>query len=104
LIVSEYLASAQAQLYDASTLEPIGTPFPTGPIPVGDAARLIAVNRAGTVFAETTDRDPVLWQVDPNRWLKIACRIAGRNLTNAEWRHYLPHRDYQRTCPRYPRP
>ncbi|HZC53773.1 MAG TPA: hypothetical protein VE441_14920, partial [Mycobacterium sp.] len=102
LIASEYFAAAQAQLYDASTLEPIGTPFPTGPIPAGYATRLIAVNRSGTMFAEATNLDPLLWQVDPNGWLKIACTIAARNLSSAEWQHYLPHRSYQRTCPQYP--
>lgn len=101
LIASEYFAAAQAQLYDASTLEPIGTPFPTGPIPVGYATRLIAVNRPGTMFAEATNLDPLLWNVDPNTWLKLACTIVGRNLTSAEWQHYLPHRTYERTCPPY---
>jgi len=53
-------------------------------------------------FAETTDRDPLLWHVDPGRWMKIACTIAGRNLTSAEWQHYLPGLAYQVTCPQWP--
>ena len=105
LIASEHLAAPQAQLYDASTLEPIGTPFPTGSVPVGIApSGPIAVNGPGTMFAEATSRDPLLWHVDPDSWLKIACAIAGRNLTSAEWQHYLPHRPYQRTCPQYAGP
>jgi DNA-binding SARP family transcriptional activator/WD40 repeat protein len=100
LIASQYLATPQAQLYDASTLEPIGTPFPTGTVPPGIASSgPIAVNGPGTMFAETTRLDPILWHVDPDRWLKIACTIAGRSLTSTEWQHYLPHRAYQRTCP-----
>jgi WD40 repeat protein len=106
LVASEYLSGAQAQLYDASTLEPIGTPFPTGAAQVGQVGKsldgAIAVNGTGTMFAETTNVDPLLWQVDPHTWLKTACKIVGRNLTGAEWRHYLPHRAYQRTCPQYP--
>jgi hypothetical protein len=54
------------------------------------------------VFAETTNVDPVLWHVDPDSRLKVACTIAGRNLTSAEWLHYLPHRSSERTCPQYP--
>jgi hypothetical protein len=104
LIASEFLAAPQAQLYDASTLEPIGTPFPTGPIPGGYAPRLVAVNGPGTLFAQPTIGDPLLWNVDPHSWLKIACTIAGRNLTRAEWQHYLPHRAYERTCSQYPAP
>ena len=105
LIASEHVAAPQAQLFDASTLEPIGTPFPTGAVPVGIApSGPIAVNGPGTLFAETTNLDPLLWNVDPESWLKIACTIAGRNLTSAEWQHYLPHRAYQRTCPQYAGP
>jgi WD40 repeat protein len=105
LIGSQYLATQQAQLYDAATLEPIGAPFPTGTVPAGIApSGPIAVNGSGTMFAETTRLDPTLWHVDPDSWLKVACDIAGRNLTSAEWQHYLPHRAYQRTCPQYPGP
>lgn len=32
----------------------------------------------------------------------IACTIAGRNLTHAEWHTYLPNLHYQRTCPQWP--
>jgi hypothetical protein len=103
LIVSEYLAGAQAQLYDASTLEPIGTPFPTDAVRATDSAiDPMAVNGPGTMFAETTDLDPVLWRVDPSGWVNVACSLAGRNLTSAEWQHYLPDRTYRRTCPQYP--
>jgi DNA-binding SARP family transcriptional activator/WD40 repeat protein len=105
LIASQYLATQQAQLYDAATLEPIGAPFPTGTVPPGIASSgPIEVNGSGTMFAETTRLDPILWHVDPDSWLKIACAIAGRNLTSTEWQHYLPHRTYQRTCPQYAGP
>ena len=106
LIVSDYLAGPQAQLYDAATLEPIGAPFPTGPVRVGEGVPIdpMAVNAQGTMFAEATDRDPILWHVEPGNWLQLACSIAGRNLTSAEWQHYLPDRTYQRTCPQYPGP
>jgi len=105
LIVAENLAAPQAQLYDASTLEPIGTPFPTRAARFGNAlSGSIEVNEPGTVFAQMASGDPVLWHVDPHQWLKIACDIAGRNLTSAEWQHYLPHEPYQRTCPQYPAP
>ena len=106
MIVSDYLAAPQAQLYDASTLEPIGTPFPTQPVRVGYGVPgdPMAVNGSGTMFALTADLDPLVWRVDPTSWLKIACTIAGRNLTSAEWQHYLPQRTYQRTCPQFPGP
>jgi hypothetical protein len=67
LVVSNNLAAPQAQLYDAATLEPIGTPFRTGAVRVGNGVPIdpLAVNAAGTMFAEATDADPALWHVDP---------------------------------------
>lgn len=33
-------------------------------------------------------------------WERYACQVAGRNLTQAEWRAILPNRPYMRVCPR----
>ena len=105
LVVAESLAAPLAQLYDAATLEPIGTPFPTRAAQFGNAlSGSIEVNEPGTMFAQMASGDPLLWHVDPDSWRKLACEIAGRNLTSAEWQRYLPHRTYRRTCPQYPGP
>jgi hypothetical protein len=32
----------------------------------------------------------------------MACHLAGRNLTRAEWNQYLPGQPYQTTCPQWP--
>ena len=32
-------------------------------------------------------------------WEQFACQVAGRNLTQAEWRAVLPNRSYMRVCP-----
>jgi DNA-binding SARP family transcriptional activator/WD40 repeat protein len=105
LVASQYGTVPQTQLYDASTLEPIGTPFPTTTHRRGNTPTApTSVDASGTMFAEATSADPVVWNVDPASWLRLACSIAGRNLTAAEWQHYLPHRGYQRTCPQYPAP
>ncbi len=44
----------------------------------------------------------MVWDVAPDHWDATACRIAGRNLTRAEWNQYLPGRPYQATCPTRP--
>jgi hypothetical protein len=45
----------------------------------------------------------MLWNVDPSTWPAVACAVAGRNLTRAEWRQYLPSgTPYHRTCPEWP--
>jgi hypothetical protein len=31
----------------------------------------------------------VVWDIDPDHQAGFACRIAGRDLTEAEWRTYL---------------
>jgi len=97
LIITGDRTSPHAQLYDAATLQPIGAPFPTTD-PYGDP---IAVNNAGTMFSET-EVNPLLWHVDPADWVRTACTIAGRNLTRAEWRQYLPSRPYRSTCAQWP--
>lgn len=34
----------------------------------------------------------VSWSLDPEDWRRAACSIAGRELTKADWRQYLPGR------------
>ena len=38
------------------------------------------------------------WDLDPSQWMGTACRMAGRALTEQEWREYLPDRDYIAAC------
>jgi WD40 repeat protein len=98
LVVTGNQATPQAQLYDTATLQPIGVPFPTT-----DAfGNPIGVNSAGTLFSEAEGFDPILWNVDPHHWVRLACNIAGRNLTRSEWQQYLPDRPYHSTCPQWP--
>jgi WD40 repeat protein len=106
LLVTADAPRPTAQLYDATTLQPFGVPFPTDDV---DQER-VAVDPAGTRFAQMIEDeanpplgdDPFLWSVDPARWLRTACAIAGRNLTRAEWHQYLPDRPYRTTCPALP--
>ena len=40
----------------------------------------------------------MVWTIDPDEWRTTACAAAGRNMTRAEWRLYLPGEAYRRTC------
>jgi WD40 repeat protein len=40
----------------------------------------------------------ILWDVDVESWVARACRIANRNLTEAEWRQYFGEEGYRETC------
>ncbi len=39
-----------------------------------------------------------VYPMDPARWLGLACTVAGRDLTRAEWDRYLPGRPYRAVC------
>jgi hypothetical protein len=46
----------------------------------------------------------LLWSLDPVIWRERACEIAGRSLTDAEVREYLPNNpDAPPTCTDFPR-
>ncbi len=51
-----------------------------------------------------TDQAGRTWTVDTRReaWVSRACGLAGRNLSQAEWREYFPGRTYEATCPQWP--
>ena len=38
------------------------------------------------------------WEVDPDAWSRHACRVAGRELTRAEWDEFVPDQDYRSIC------
>ena len=88
---------ASLQLWDATTLERVGerVTFAMDGWGAGEGD----ASPDGTKLISHTDRGAVLWDLNPRHWETLACRIAGRNLTRAEWNQYLPGRDYHRTCP-----
>jgi hypothetical protein len=87
------------ELWDATTLRPVGAPTDLPdrtawtPNPNADGAQLASGSIDGS-------GDAVVWDLQPQHWEALACQIAGRNLTAAEWKQYLPGRAYDLTCPR----
>jgi WD40 repeat protein/DNA-binding SARP family transcriptional activator len=51
-----------------------------------------------------TSADGRTWTVDTRTrsWARRACDIAGRNLTQAEWKQFFPKRRYDVACPQWP--
>jgi WD40 repeat protein/energy-coupling factor transporter ATP-binding protein EcfA2 len=43
-----------------------------------------------------------IWDMTLESWIQNACRIANRNLTQAEWQRYFPNQSYRKTCPNLP--
>jgi len=74
-----------ALFYDASTGARIGEPFRT------DAETLApgVLRPDGLELALSTPDGVMVWDVDPEHQFEDACRIAGRDLTENEWRAYL---------------
>jgi WD40 repeat protein len=97
-----------SRLWDVATGLPIGEELvPPGepPDPTQTWQHLIAAglsfNADGTMFASGSAKGvATVWIVDPVQWRTIACDVAGRNLTRAEWRQFLPaDAGYRATCP-----
>jgi WD40 repeat protein len=55
-----------------------------------DARRLFVLRETGLALR---------WEVTPDAWSEHACRVAGRDLTRAEWADLVPDEDYRRVCP-----
>jgi WD40 repeat protein len=89
-------------LYDAESFEQVGEAIA---LP-GTVPWISGMSPDRTRFATGARNSPVgvaaVWDLDPDRWKRSACRLAGRNLSRAEWSEYLPGRRYERTCPQWP--
>ena len=87
------------RLFDVATRTEIGSPFQL----------LVGQPTADPYAAYTPDGKNVIvsdiygqtWvaPVTLPAWEAEACRVAGRNLTRAEWNEFLPGRPYRRFCP-----
>jgi WD40 repeat protein len=52
-----------------------------------------------TLASASGDQTIILWDVSLDAWKDRACRIANRNLTQSEWKRFLPSVPYRETCP-----
>ncbi len=86
-----------AQLWDPTTLVPIGEPFPHDQ-GVWTATLATETNQLATVVDGAT----VIWNIDLEEWPELACVAAGRNLTRQEWEEFGPRGEYHATCDRWP--
>ena len=83
-----------AALWDVGSGKQIGVPL-TGP----SSPAVAAFDPTGHTLATASgDGTVLLWDVNPDSWLKRACAVAGRRLTQQEWQEFLPGRPYQPSC------
>jgi hypothetical protein len=96
LLAARHPHTSQIELFDATTLRPVGRPITTG-----DATLVPAFTPDGNLIAEGLP-GVSSWNLDPDVWQDEACRAVGRNLTRAEWVEYLGDEVYRATCPEWP--
>jgi WD40 repeat protein len=87
--------SGEVRLWDVATGHAIGQPFIGRH---GDIVGLSFQSDGRTVLSGHYDGSMVLWDVNPDSWIRKACDIANRNLTSTEWQRYLETEPYQETC------
>lgn len=88
-----------AHVIDVASRVALGGPIPTGR---PDPDEGLAVSPDGLEMAIATTAGTATWSLDPLEWERAACRLAGRNLTRAEWqRHIGALADYSATCDQY---
>jgi WD40 repeat protein len=81
-------------VWDLRTRKMLGTPW--GPYP--DVTPRVLFDRNGRLLVIQREKTEQ-WPMDVRTWERFACRVAGRNLSRAEWHDLLPNRPYEKVCP-----
>jgi WD40 repeat protein len=81
-------------LWDRAALRPLG-PGLTGH---GSFPNEVRFSPDGRRLASADDDSVIVWNVDPRAWIKIACDIAGRELTREEWEEASIDDEYRGVC------
>jgi WD40 repeat protein len=88
-------ADGTVQLWDVETQEPIGSSLVVEP----ETFASLALSPDGRrLFAVSTGSHGVRLQADPQVWRRHACFVAGRELSEREWKDALPERKYRAVC------
>jgi WD40 repeat protein len=86
-------------LWDGRTGALLGTMLPGRP---NTAVTVEFLPDGHTLLISSVDGAVYTWDTRPQRWVDHACEVAGRNLTQDEWRDAFGDRPYHRTCPQHP--
>jgi WD40 repeat protein len=96
-VLATVSADGSVLLWDVATQRAIGSPLQIEP----DAYVAAAFSRDGShLFVVPHTGRGVRWDVRPESWKRHACLVAGRELTEAEWRDALPGRPPRPVCSR----
>ena len=94
LLIAQSL-DATNRLFDVEHRAPIGDAFPGS----GAGFGIASFSPHSDTVALPGPTGTTLWDLDDAHWRDHACKLAGRNLTRAEWSRYLSSVGaYRRTC------
>ena len=91
-------ADGAVSLWDASTLDLLGTVHPPRHGKVVPAAAQF-IGDTHDVAIASYDGGVYRWETDLDHALEFACQMAGRDLTEEEWSQFLPAQPYRSVCP-----
>ncbi len=84
-------------LYDVDRDLVRGTELPASSRP-GDGYTFLLPDPTDELVVFNEGGPGHVYPLDPAQWLGLACTVAGRDLTPAEWDRYLPDRPYEPVC------
>ena len=82
-------------LWDVESDQPIGDPLSGF---TAEVSSLVFSSDNLALFSGTRDGEILVWDVDYQSWIGRACRLAGRSLTESEWREFFPDQEYRPAC------
>ena len=53
---------------------------------------------SGRQVVGATEDHLIVWDIEPETWFDIACRAAGRSLTEDEWAQFIGNEPYDPAC------
>jgi WD40 repeat protein len=83
-------------LWDATTVTPLAT---LAPQESQSRTAVTFLDDGYTLMITRADGAAYTWDTRVERWIEYACGVAGRNLTDSEWRNAFGDRPYRETCP-----
>jgi len=91
-------SSGVVRLWDTESFTQLGPDLPRPSGVSGTTGSQVWVDSLGRVVTVFGDGNAWMYPADRAAWEKLACALAGRQLTRSEWRTYLPDRAYQPAC------